>query len=77
MLHTYFRKYVGVSEEIQRQIDIRYRQYMQAKKKERILGVFLRGTDYVSVKPYEHSRQPSVEEAIQKSKEVIQSQNCK
>lgn len=77
MWHTYFRKYVGISEELQRQIDIRYRQYMQAKKKERILGVFLRGTDYVSVKPYEHPRQPSVEEAIQKSKEVIQSQSCR
>ncbi|MCI8984419.1 MAG: hypothetical protein HFI60_00500 [Lachnospiraceae bacterium] len=77
MWHKYYEKYVGFSEELQDQIDKRYVQYLQSKKSDRILGVFLRGTDYLLTKPYEHPVQPSIEEAVQKSMEVMEQQKCK
>lgn len=36
------------------------------------LGVFLRGTDYVAMKPYYHSRQPQIREVIDKVSSFMQ-----
>ena len=36
----------------------------------RVLGVFIRGTDYVSLKPKNHPIQPTLDEMIEKVKEV-------
>lgn len=43
---------------------------------DRILGVKCRGTDYLRAKPEGHPRQPSVEQIIQKTEEVMQEMNC-
>jgi len=77
MWHQYFIKYVGLSDSLQKQIDQKSAQYFATKKRDRILGAFLRGTDYLTLKPYEHPVQPSIHEAILKSAEVLKEQNCK
>lgn len=42
----------------------------------RILGVLARGTDYVKVKPSKHAIQPTAEQIIDKSKEVMVDYTC-
>lgn len=37
----------------------------------RILGISLRGTDYTSLKPYQHPIQPTIEQALTKTKEIL------
>ena len=36
-----------------------------------ILGVFIRGTDYTSLKPYNHPIQPTIDEMMEKVEEVV------
>ncbi len=43
---------------------------------DRIVGVKCRGTDYLRAKPEGHPRQPSVEQIIQKTEEVMWEKNC-
>lgn len=63
-------------------LDKKTEKYINNKEKEilgknnRILGVLCRGTDYVKLKPFRHPVQPTVEEVIEKAKEVMQKQNC-
>lgn len=76
MWHEYFVKYVGFSKELQDKVKEKYAQYMEDKSKDRILGAFLRGTDYLTLKPYEHPVQPTVQEAIRKALEVMEAQCC-
>ena len=38
---------------------------------EKVLGVLCRGTDYVSLRPYNHPVQPSVSEMLQKAGEML------
>ena len=76
MWHQYFQKYLGFSDQLQSEIDVRYTQYFADKKKGKVLGLFLRGTDYVSLQPYEHPVQPSIEMAVAKTYEIIKEQGC-
>lgn len=77
MWNQYFLKYVNFNERMQEEIEKKYRQYLQDKKEERIVGIFLRGTDYLSLKPYEHPVQPSVTQAIAKTWQVMKAFDCK
>lgn len=43
---------------------------------EKILGVLARGTDYVKIKPSKHAIQPTADQIIEKSKEVMAEYNC-
>lgn len=42
----------------------------------RILGILARGTDYVSAKPKGHPIQPTAEQIIEKTKEIMESYFC-
>lgn len=75
MWNRYFRKYCGFSEELTKEIDNKYVQYLKDKETERILGVSLRGTDYLE-RPYQHPVQPSIEQALEVTRRVIQEQRC-
>ncbi len=46
-------------------------------KSDRILGVVVRGTDYTTQKPKNHPIQPTIEQAIEKTREIVQEQMCK
>ena len=41
----------------------------------RVLGVMVRGTDYVALRPYGHPVQPTAEQAISKTLEVLNAEN--
>lgn len=77
MWNGYYRKYLGFSEKLQTEIDLRFQEYFKGKINDRVLGVFLRGTDYLTLRPYEHPVQPSVEASIAKSKSVLEEQHCR
>ena len=77
MWHRYFVKYVGFSEVLHKKIEEKHVQYFKGKENDRILGIFLRGTDYVTLKPYEHPVQPTVQEAIKKASKVMKEQECR
>ncbi len=44
---------------------------------ERVLGVLCRGTDYTFTRPYNHPVQPSLEEVLAKTKEVMEGSGCR
>lgn len=44
---------------------------------ERVLGVLCRGTDYIFTRPYNHPVQPTLEEVLEKTKEVMTEYDCK
>ncbi len=48
-------------------VDAKYRSLFSGK----VLGVFLRGTDYVKIKPKGHARQPELSDAISKIDEFL------
>lgn len=54
------RKYLPVRCNVIELAEERHKKLFHGK----VLGVFLRGTDYVRLKPKGHSRQPSIEQAI-------------
>lgn len=76
MWNQYFRKYCGFSAELSKEIDNKFAQYLEGKEKDKILGVSLRGTDYLN-KPYQHPVQPSIRQALEVTKRVVQEQKCK
>ena len=43
---------------------------------ERTLGVLCRGTDYVNACPKDHPKQPTIEQMLQKVREVMEKQKC-
>jgi len=46
-------------------------------RQDEVLGCYCRGTDYVDLKPSKHPIQPSVDEVINKAKEIINIYNLK
>ena len=60
-------KYIRVSDEVQKEID----HFKTNFKGRKVLGVSLRGTDYISLKLHDHPVQPTPEEVIVKAEEVM------
>lgn len=76
--HSYWEKYLGFSKEMESAIEEKSKQYLgEDILAQRVCGVFLRGTDYVSIKPYEHPVQPSVQQAIKKAEYVADKYSCR
>ena len=46
--------------------------WAQNFQKKKVLGVFIRGTDYASLKPKNHSVQPSIEQMLEKMNEFME-----
>lgn len=75
MWNRYFKKYSGFSAVLSKVIDDKYAQYLKGKE-ERILGVSLRGTDYLN-RPYQHPVQPSIGQALEVTRRVAHEQRCR
>lgn len=75
MWSRYFHKYVGFSPSLSQEMNKKYLQYLAGKEEGGILGVSLRGTDYLA-KPYQHPVQPSIEQALELTGRVMQEQRC-
>ncbi|MBR4652743.1 MAG: hypothetical protein IKO72_05220 [Kiritimatiellae bacterium] len=52
------------------------RERIFGKSKEKVLGVFLRGTDYVRLRPYLHPVQPTVEQVIEDARNALAEFDC-
>ena len=66
-------KYLIVREEIQKEAD-NLADIMFGENK--ILGVLIRGTDYVNARPPKHPIQPTVEQVVSKIDEVLKKMKC-
>ena len=65
------RKYIRFTKPVLERLESMTRRYSGR----RILGVLVRGTDYVAMKPKNHSIPPTPEQAIAKSREAISEQH--
>lgn len=65
--HTFINKYTGVSKSVQDQVS----SYKHLFEYNNVLGVFLRGTDYLRLKPAGHPIQPDTRDVINKAHEFI------
>ena len=74
--HELFEKRIGFSESITRKINELYDECFYDKKDKKVVGVMLRGTDYNAKTAFEHPVQPTIEEAIEKTKFVMKEYKC-
>lgn len=65
---------IKIKRKIQEEIDRKYVSLFS--KKDRVLGVKIRGTDYTLNKPYGHPIQPPVEDVIALTKKIRKDYNC-
>lgn len=68
------RKYGEVNSFVKKLAEERYENLFESKE---VLGIFIRGTDYVSLRPKGHPVQPNVQDVISKANEVIKKYNIK
>lgn len=68
MWRSYVNKYIHIQENIIINANNRWDNLFA--KDEKVLGIFIRGTDYVKMKPKDHPVQPSVEQVIVKINEI-------
>ena len=65
---SFFKKYIPVKNYIQEEVQKIYREQFEGNN---VLGVFMRGTDYVSRKPVGHRVQPAPEQVKNKIDEFL------
>lgn len=65
------RKYISLSQEVLALLE----KETQKFSGKRVLGVSLRGTDYIALRPHGHPVQPTAEQAIAKAQEVMTAGN--
>lgn len=75
----YYRKivktYVPFQDEVKEYLEKKEREIV-GENKGRILGVLARGTDYTSLKPYNHPVQPAIEELTEKIRDYMEKYHC-
>lgn len=75
----YWRKFINKNISF----NVRMSEYIESVGKDigfslndRIVGVLVRGTDFIGLKPYNHPIPPTIEEAIYKTKKTMHEYNC-
>jgi len=68
------KRYMPFSDKMQTIIESIYEQF--PLKENKVLGVLCRGTDYTTIRPYNHPVQPSVDVVIQKAEEIMEEYQC-
>lgn len=68
------KKYLRIKDEVMKDIDCEYRRLFLPE--DRVLGVILRGTDYVAKRPKGHPVSPNIENVLEKTKEVMEEYHC-
>lgn len=68
------RKYLRLNEKTNNYIDEVWNNLV--KNDDRVIGIVLRGTDYVTSRPKNHPIQPTVEQMVKKVQEVMVEQSC-
>lgn len=59
-----WNRVIKINESVSRNLETDYKRLFEKTKKTKVLGVLLRGTDYVSLQPDKHPIQPSAAEMI-------------
>lgn len=67
----YFKKYIKLRPDLEEKFLSDWQNIKPAESK--VLGVKVRGTDYVELKPHNHNIQPTVEQVIEKVREFLAS----
>ncbi len=70
------QKYIRLNYGTRKVIEKEERNLFGKDRKDRVLGVLCRGTDYVQLKPFRHPVQPTAEEVIEKAKKVMKRRKC-
>lgn len=70
----FVHKYIHIKDDIMKDINSEYDSLV--KKGDKVLGVLVRGTDYTTLKPYQHPIQPEIDTVIRDAKEVMQKYGC-
>ena len=68
------KQYMPFSTELENTIQRTMQQFPFGR--ERILGILCRGTDYVTLRPYNHPAQPDCRQIIEQAKDVMQQYHC-
>lgn len=71
---TLAQKYMVLSDAAREAVDREYQRLFH--KGDKVLGVKCRGTDYAKGKPKNHPVQPTVQQALEKAREIFEQQNC-
>ena len=69
-----YKKYIHISKRIEKKAESIYSQIIRPEW--RVLGCVYRGTDYRNRKVVNEHRQPSIQEEIEKAKELMDKWNC-
>ena len=69
-----FKRYIRLNNDVKKLVEERIENLF--KDKGRVLGVLLRGTDYLTLKPTRHPIQPQLQDAIIKVRESLANWNC-
>lgn len=72
--HTYYTKYIRLNKKTKEYINKQYDSLV--KLEDKVLGVFVRGTDYRNLKPSGHPIQPDVEEVIERTEKALKEWEC-
>lgn len=67
----FLTKYIRILPEMEEKVD----GYCRELELDKCIGVYCRGTDYVSLKPKGHPAQPSIDEVIEKISEFLEREN--
>ena len=67
-------KYIRIKKEILDDINIEYHNLI--REEDKVLGVLVRGTDYIAKKPFQHPIQPEVDVVIKEAKEIMKKYGC-
>lgn len=68
------KKYLRIRAEVMEDIDREYRRLFLPQ--DRVLGVILRGTDYVAKRPKGHPVSPDIKDVLEKTREVMAKYHC-
>lgn len=71
---TVCKKYIRLQPHVEEALKKEYAHLFS--KKDKVLGILARGTDYVKLRPSGHPIQPTVERLLEKAKEVMQERDC-
>jgi len=75
---TFWREFVANEIKVKKEIQDKVLFWWNANfdEKDHVLGVLCRGTDYLRLKPTGHAKQPSAEQCVEKTQELMRAWNC-
>lgn len=70
------RKYIVIKDDVKKELEIEEKKLFEENSRKRILGVLARGTDYITLRPYFHPVQPTVDKLCNKIDEYRKRFDC-